>query len=257
MGLDSGMVVIGSIGDDPDAELAAIGETVNTAERLQGQAEPGTIVASEATARLVAGAIRLEPLGPLEVRGGSVPVGAHLVLGVGPERSPQRGLDPRTLGPFVGRERPLAALGEAVAEAREGRGQVVGVVGEPGMGKPRLVTELRRSLSGERITLTEGRCLLLRPLYTVPGGAGPHPGDLRDHGGRHGRNDEREASLLSRRDRPRPRRAGAVPASPARGRGALRCARRAEPRGDQGAHLRDAHPDGPQRQPAAPAGARV
>ena len=103
-----------------------------------GRAAPGpgrarTIVASEATARLVAGAIRLEPLGPLEWRGGSVPVGAHLVLGVGPERSPQRGLDPRTLGPFVGRERPLAALGEAVAEAREGRGQVVGVVGEPGM----------------------------------------------------------------------------------------------------------------------------
>ena len=131
MGLDSGMVVIGSIGDDPDAELAAIGETVNTAERLQGQAEPGTIVASEATARLVAGAIRLEPLGPLEARrerpGGRPPRprgGAGAVAAAGP--------DPRTLGPFVGRERPLAALGEAVAEAREGRGQV-GVVGEPGM----------------------------------------------------------------------------------------------------------------------------
>ena len=53
----------------------------------------------------------------------------------------------------------LAALAEAVAHAREGRGQVVGIVGEPGMGKSRLVTELRRSLSGERITLTEGRCL--------------------------------------------------------------------------------------------------
>src|SRR5262245_16347598 len=113
MGLDSGMVVVGGIGDEPDAELAAIGETVNTAERLQGLAEPGTILASEATARLVAGAIRLEPLGPLEIKGGSVPVSAHRVVGVGPERSPQRGPDPRPLSPFVGRDRPLAALGEA------------------------------------------------------------------------------------------------------------------------------------------------
>ena len=159
MGLDSGLVVIGSIGDDLDAEHAAIGETVNLAERLQHRAEPGTILASDATARLVAGAIRLEPLGPVDVGGGSAPVSAHRVVGVGPARSPQEGLDARPLGRFVGREPPLAALAEAMAHAREGRGQVVGIVGEPGMGKSRLVTELRRSLSGERITLTEGRCL--------------------------------------------------------------------------------------------------
>ena len=148
MGLDSGLVVIGTVGDDPDAEPAAIGETVNTAERLQREAEPGAILASETTARLVAGAVRLEPLGA-----------AHRVVGVGPARSPQGGLDARPLGPFVGRQPVLAALAEATAHAREGRGQVVGIVGEPGMGKSRLVTELRRLLSGERITLTEGRCL--------------------------------------------------------------------------------------------------
>jgi DNA-binding SARP family transcriptional activator/class 3 adenylate cyclase len=148
MGLDSGLVVIGTVGDDPDAEPAAIGATVDTAERLQREAEPGTILASDATARLVAGAVRLEPLGA-----------AHRVVGLGPARSPGDALDSRHLGPFVGRQPVLAALAEAVAHAREGHGQVVGIVGEPGMGKSRLVTELRRLLSGEQITLTEGRCL--------------------------------------------------------------------------------------------------
>jgi class 3 adenylate cyclase/tetratricopeptide (TPR) repeat protein len=159
MGLDSGVVVIGSVGDDPDAGPTAIGETVNVAERLQRLAEPGTILVSDATARLVTGSVRLEPLGPLEVRGKSVPVGAHRVLGVGPGRSPQDGLGSRPLGRFVGRAPLLGALSEALAHAREGRGQVVGIVGEPGMGKSRLITEFRRSLRGERITLTEGRCL--------------------------------------------------------------------------------------------------
>jgi DNA-binding SARP family transcriptional activator/class 3 adenylate cyclase len=148
IGLDSGVVVIGAVGDDPDAERAAIGETVDTAERLQREAEPGAILASEATARLVAGSIRLEPLGA-----------AHRVVGLGPARSPGEDIDSRRLGRFVGREPVLAALAEAVAQAREGRGQVVGVVGEPGMGKSRLITELRRSLRGERVTMTEGRCL--------------------------------------------------------------------------------------------------
>jgi DNA-binding SARP family transcriptional activator/class 3 adenylate cyclase/tetratricopeptide (TPR) repeat protein len=159
MGLDSGLVVLGSMGSDPGGPPAAIGETVVVAGRLQRLAEPGTILAGEATARMVAGAVRLEPLGPVRVEGKGDPVSAHRVVGVGPQRSPQAGLDARPLGRFVGRERLLAALAEAMALAREGHGQVVGIVGEPGMGKSRLVIELRRSLSGQRITLTEGRCL--------------------------------------------------------------------------------------------------
>ena len=60
---------------------------------------------------------------------------------------------------FVGRERQLSALNDLLDEVREGRGQVVGVVGEPGMGKSRLVSEFRRGLAGERLTILEGRCL--------------------------------------------------------------------------------------------------
>ena len=159
IGLDTGVVVVGSAGHDPDAEPAAIGPTVNMAERLQRAAEPGAILVSEATARLVAGYVRLEPVGDVEARGKSAPVVAHRVVGVGPRRSPLEGLGSPPLGRFVGRERQMAALVEAVAQARAGRGQIVGVVGEPGMGKSRLVYELRRSLGGEPITWLEGRCL--------------------------------------------------------------------------------------------------
>ena len=158
MGLDSGLVVLASMGD-PGAEPTAIGEIVVVAERLQRLAEPGAILAGEATARLVAGAVRVEQVGPVQVEGRTDPVSAYRIMGIGPQRSPQGGLEARPLGRFVGRERVLAELEEAVAQARTGRGQVVGIVGEPGMGKSRLVIELRRSLSGERITLIEGRCL--------------------------------------------------------------------------------------------------
>ena len=158
VGLNSGMVVVGRLGDDLQADYTAIGDTTNVAARLEALAEPGTILISDSTARQVAGYVALEPLGPLEVRGKHEPVIAHRVTGIGPRRSP---LDRSagTLGRFVGRERQLAALAEALAEARAGQGQVVGVVGDPGMGKTRLVAEFRRSLAGERITWLEGRCL--------------------------------------------------------------------------------------------------
>ena len=96
----------------------------------------------------------------MEVRGGSAPVGGPPRRRGGAGSGPRKGASTRgrSAASSVARP-PLAALAEAVAQAREGRGQVVGIVGEPGMGKSRLVTELRRSLSGERITLTEGRCL--------------------------------------------------------------------------------------------------
>ncbi|HEX2504165.1 MAG TPA: BTAD domain-containing putative transcriptional regulator, partial [Miltoncostaeaceae bacterium] len=91
-GLASGLVVLGSMGGDPGAEPAATGETVVVAERLQRLAEPGTILAGDATARLVAGAVRLERVGPVDVEGRSDPVSAHLIVGIGPQRSPQGGL---------------------------------------------------------------------------------------------------------------------------------------------------------------------
>jgi hypothetical protein len=93
------------------------------------------------------------------IRGRAETVVAHRVLGLGTRRSALEGLGSPPRGRFVGRERQLAALQELVAEAASGRGQVVGVVAEPGMGKSRIVAELRRSLAAERLTVLEGRCL--------------------------------------------------------------------------------------------------
>ena len=159
MGLNSGSVVVGSLGNDPESDHTAIGDTINIAARLESIAEPGTILISDATARQVVGYVRCEPVGPVAIRGRAEPVVAHRVLGLGPRRSALEGLGSRPMGRFVGRERQLTALQELVAEAASGRGQVVGVVAEPGMGKSRIVAELRRSLAAGRLTVLEGRCL--------------------------------------------------------------------------------------------------
>jgi class 3 adenylate cyclase/tetratricopeptide (TPR) repeat protein len=159
IGLNSGLVVIGAVGDDDDSDVTAIGDTINVAARLERLAEPGSILISESTARLVSGYVHVEPVGALQVRGRQGPVEAYRVLRVGPRRSPIEGIGTRPLGRFVGRQRHLAALGDHLAQAREGGGQVVGIVAEPGMGKSRLITEFRRTLRGERLTVLEGRCL--------------------------------------------------------------------------------------------------
>jgi class 3 adenylate cyclase/tetratricopeptide (TPR) repeat protein len=159
MGLNTGLVVVGSLGDHIATDFTAIGDTTNVAARLQALADPGDVLISDATARLVSGYVRLEPLGEVDLRGKSGAVRAHRVVGPGTRRSRVEGAAAARLARFVGRERQLATLHELLEEARGGRGQVVGVVGEPGMGKTRLVSELRRGLGGGIVTLLEGRCL--------------------------------------------------------------------------------------------------
>ncbi|MGH7276640.1 MAG: ATP-binding protein, partial [Candidatus Rokuibacteriota bacterium] len=159
MGLHTGFVVVGAIGDNLRMDYTAVGDTTHLAARLQQLAEPGTIVVSDATARLVRGYARLEPLGPVEVRGRSAPVEVHRVTGVGARRSPLEGLDARRLSLFSGRDRELRALCDLFAEVDAGRGQAVGIVGEPGVGKSRLLLEFRRALADRRVTYLEGRCV--------------------------------------------------------------------------------------------------
>jgi class 3 adenylate cyclase/tetratricopeptide (TPR) repeat protein len=159
IGLNTGWVVVGTIGDNLEMDYTAIGDTVNVAARLQALAEPGAILASEATTRLVSGYVRSEALGPMDLKGRAEPVMVHCVVGVGPRRSPLDGIAERGLSPFVGRARELAMLHELLEQAEAGHGQAVGLVGEPGMGKSRLLLEFRRSLAGRRVTYLEGRCL--------------------------------------------------------------------------------------------------
>ena len=159
MGLNSGLVVVGSIGDNLRMDYSAIGNTTNLASRLQQQAEPGEILIHETTARLVQGYMRLETLAPVEIRGKTEPVSVYKVVGTLPRRSPVVSRGERTLSQFVGRERELATLEELFAQVEFGNGQVVGIVAEAGQGKSRLLYEFRQRLAGKQITYLEGRCL--------------------------------------------------------------------------------------------------
>ena len=146
MGLNSGLVVVGSIGDNLRMDYSAIGDTTNLAARLQQGAEPDTIVVSESTSRLVQGSIQLEPLPPSEVKGKTEPVSIYTVRGTLPRRSPIASRSERTLSPFVGRERELATLEALFTQVESGQGQVVGIVAEAGGGKSRLLYEFRHRL---------------------------------------------------------------------------------------------------------------
>ena len=159
MGIDTGTVLVGTVGGDHRADHTAVGDAANVAARLQAAAEPGEILVSDATARLVGAYARLEPVGPLVLKGKSATVAAHRLLGVGPRRSPLDGLTERSLTPFVGRDAALSRLLEVLGAARAGHGQALNVMAEPGLGKSRLLLELRRSLGRERVTFLEGRCL--------------------------------------------------------------------------------------------------
>ena len=159
LGLNSGLVVVGSIGDNLRMDYSAIGDTTNLAARLQQLAEPGTILVSESTSRLVHDSMRLEALPPVEVKGKTAPVTPYKVLGTRPQRSPIVSRGERTFSQFVGRERELAVLDELLEQVERGQGQVVGLVAEAGGGKSRLLYEFRQRLAGNRVTYLEGRCL--------------------------------------------------------------------------------------------------
>ena len=159
MGINSGLVVVASIGDNLRMDYTAVGDATNLASRLQTQSEPGDIFVSETTARLVEGDIRLEALSPLEVKGKSEPVSAYKVIGALPRRSPIVSRSERILSQFVGRERELATLEALFAQVASGNGQVIGIVAEAGQGKSRLLYEFRQRLANQQVTYLEGRCL--------------------------------------------------------------------------------------------------
>src|SRR5262245_42816225 len=159
MGINTGLVVVGRIGDNLRMDYTAVGDTTNLAARLQQAAEPGTVLMSESTHRLVQGAVRSERMVPLSVKGKNEPVETHRLLGLAPRRSAFEERTTRLLGPFVGRERETGMLQDVLTQVVDGHGQVVGIVGEPGMGKSRLLHEFRRELGSRQVTVLEGRCV--------------------------------------------------------------------------------------------------
>jgi class 3 adenylate cyclase/tetratricopeptide (TPR) repeat protein len=159
MGLNTGLVVVGSIGDNLRMDYTAVGDTTNLAARLQQSAPPGVILLSQTTSQLVQDQVSLEAIAPLQVKGLDTPVAAYTLLGTRPRRSPGARLGERTLSRFAGRERDLAVLHAVWAQVEAGQGQVVGIVGEAGVGKSRFLYEFRQSLTGKRLTYLAGSCL--------------------------------------------------------------------------------------------------
>src|SRR5688572_22612167 len=157
LGINTGPVVVGRIGDDLRMDYTAQGETVNLSARLQTAAEPGGVLISEATYRLVHGYFVTEPVGPLTLKGFGTPMHAFVVRGRRRRARFQVALE-RGLTPFVGRERELAFLKDAAQRAAGGRAQVVSVVGDAGVGKSRLAWELGRGLGDGAVTYLEAHC---------------------------------------------------------------------------------------------------
>jgi class 3 adenylate cyclase len=160
IGLNTGLVVVGKIGDDLRMDYTAVGDTTNVASRLQHLARPGSVVVSEATQKLIAGFFETIDLGALEVKG-HTPVRAFEVVRPRGRRARLDVAAERGLTPLVGRERELSTLLDLFQQAKAGHGQVVLVAGEAGIGKSRLLLELRRALAqaGEEVTWLEGRCI--------------------------------------------------------------------------------------------------
>lgn len=155
VGVETGPVVVGIVGAGSRTEYGAIGDAVNMAARLQSAAEPGTVLVGDATYRSAASSFGWGEAMSLQVKGKAEPVvarRAERALARRPTMLSATG-DP---GPFVGREVELGVLGEAAAELSAGRGGVVAVTGPAGLGKSRLMAELREIVRPMRVVWLEG-----------------------------------------------------------------------------------------------------
>ena len=155
MGLNSGEVVVASVGDDLHMDYTAIGHTVGLAARMEALAEPGKPYLSKHTAALVEGFFQLEDIGELRVKGVQEPVATFGLAGRGGGPDAPRRAMARGLSRFVGRQDEMAALEAALARVEHG-GQVVGIVAEPGVGKSRLCHEFAERCRARGIEVTVG-----------------------------------------------------------------------------------------------------
>jgi class 3 adenylate cyclase/tetratricopeptide (TPR) repeat protein len=145
VGLNSGEVVVRAIGNDLHMDYSAVGLTTVLAARMEQLATPGSILLPTATLRLVEGLVQVNPLGPVPVKGLAEPIAVFELVGASGLRRRLQAAVARGLSPFVGRQPEMEALQQALAHAGAGQGQVVALLGEPGVGKSRLVYEFLQS----------------------------------------------------------------------------------------------------------------
>jgi class 3 adenylate cyclase/tetratricopeptide (TPR) repeat protein len=158
MGINSGEVVVGKIGDDLRMDYTAQGHTVGLASRMEQLAEPGTVFLSAFTAALVAGYFTLRDLGPAHIKGMRDAIGVFALEGVGALRTRLDVSRARGFSRLVGRADEMAALELALKQAFDGRGQVIGIVGEPGVGKSRLCFEFTERCRARGLPIYEAHC---------------------------------------------------------------------------------------------------
>ena len=156
IGIHTGLAIIGEIGSRQ--ERLALGETPNLAARLQAIAEPDTVVISDATYRLLQGLFECSDRGWHVLKGISTPLHAYRLVGEGAAQTPLDVSAFAGLTPLIGREQELTSLRMRWAQIKERRGQVVLVGGEPGIGKSRVIRELKEGIAAEPHTRWECRC---------------------------------------------------------------------------------------------------
>lgn len=159
VGIHSGPVVVGALGNDLRVKFTAVGDTVNLASRVQNLAEAGTTYVTGETFKLTEGLFRFESMGERKVKGREEPVWIYQVIAPSTRRTRFDVSAERGLSPFTGRAHELQILLDGLERVKGGRGQAFSILGEAGVGKSRFLYEYRKTISDQDVNVLEGKCL--------------------------------------------------------------------------------------------------